>query len=393
MQFADRMAGVHPSAIREIFKVLGDKTIISFAGGNPDPTTFPADKMASIADKLFAESATSALQYSVTEGYPRLREQIASRLREKFSTGTDDDSLLVLTGGQQGIDLTCKVICNEGDVVITEEPSFIGALNAFRTYKTRLCGVAMDGDGIDTDALEEVLKKEKRAKLLYVIPTFQNPQGVTMSLEKRRKVYELACKYDIVILEDNPYGELRFSGEDIPTIKSMDTEGRVVYCGSFSKILSPGMRIGFVCAPKDIAAKMTVAKQVTDVHTNIFFQMVVSQFLDEYDIDAHIRSIRAIYREKCAAMIKGLDDFLPAGCTHTNPQGGLFIWCRLPENIDADVFSKELVTRKLAVVPGSAFMPDESKKTSCIRLNYSMPSLEQIEKGCCILGDTVKKHL
>lgn len=393
MQFADRISGVHPSAIREIFKVLGDPSIISFAGGNPDPSTFPADQMAEISERLFRTNSASALQYSVTEGYPRLRQQIADRLKTKFNVGSDNDTVMVLTGGQQGIDLTCKVLCNEGDVVICEEPSFIGALNAFRTYRTRLCGVPLDEDGINIEKLEKTLETEKNAKLLYLIPTFQNPAGITMSAEKRKKVYELAKRYGVTILEDNPYGELRFAGEDIPTIKSMDTDGIVVYCGSFSKILSPGMRIGFVCAPKEIAAKMTIGKQVTDVHTNIFFQMVVSEFIEQYDLDQHITKIRALYRDKCKAMLDGLDENLPKGCSHTSPQGGLFVWCRLPESIDADVFSKQLVKEKLAVVPGSAFMPDETKKTSCIRLNYSMPAFEQIQQGCRILGEAIKKSL
>lgn len=393
MVFSDRISGVQPSAIREIFKVLGDPSIISFAGGNPDPSTFPADKMAVISAELFEKQPAAALQYSVTEGYPALREKIANRLKTKFNIGTENDTTLVLTGGQQGIDLTCKVLCNEDDVVICEEPSFIGALNAFRTYKTRLRGVPMDEDGMNTDALEEVLKSEPRAKLIYTIPTFQNPMGVTMSLEKRKKVYELAKKYGVVILEDNPYGELRFAGEDIPSIKSFDTDGIVVYCGSFSKILSPGMRMGFVSAPAEIAAKLVVAKQVTDVHSNIFFQMLVNRFLEEYDIDEHIAKIRVLYKEKCEKMISCLEKNLPEGCSITHPQGGLFIWCRLPESIDANVFSKELVKEKLAVVPGSAFLTDESAKTSCIRLNYSMPTLEQIEKGTEILGRCVREKM
>ena len=393
MVFSDRISGVQPSAIREIFKVLGDPSIISFAGGNPDPSTFPADKMAVIAAELFEKQPSAALQYSVTEGYPALREKIATRLKNKFNIGTENDSLLVLTGGQQGIDLTCKVLCNEDDVVICEEPSFIGALNAFRTYKTRLRGVPMDDDGMNTDALEEVLKSEPRAKLIYTIPTFQNPMGVTMSLEKRKKVYELAKKYGVVILEDNPYGELRFAGEDLPSIKSFDTDGIVVYCGSFSKILSPGMRMGFVSAPAEIAAKMTVGKQVTDVHSNIFFQMLVNRFLEEYDLDEHIAKIRVLYKEKCEAMISCLEKNLPEGCSITHPQGGLFIWCKLPESIDANVFSKELVKEKLAVVPGSAFLTDESSKTSCIRLNYSMPTIEQIEKGTEILGRCIREKM
>lgn len=391
MIFSDKISGVQPSAIREIFKVIGDPSIISFAGGNPDPTSFPVDKMQKVADDLFKNDPTGIFQYSVTEGYPKLRERIASRLKNKFGIGNDSDTTLVLTGGQQGIDLTCKVLCNEGDVVIAEEPSFIGALNCFRSYNTRLVGVPVEDDGMDLEKLEQVLKTEKKAKLLYIIPTFQNPSGITTSVEKRKKIYELALKYGVTILEDNPYGELRFGNEDVPTIKSMDTEGIVVYCGSFSKILSPGMRIGFVCAPSQIAQKMVVAKQVTDVHTNIFFQRVVNGFLEEYDIDEHIAGIRKLYSEKCSAMVSNLDKYLPDYVTHTNPQGGIFIWCVLPGNVDTNVFSKELLKQNLAVVPGSAFMCDDKAPNNCIRLNYSMPSFEQIETGCRILGESIRK--
>lgn len=393
MVFSDRISGVQPSAIREIFKVLGDPSIISFAGGNPDPATFPSKKMAEISAELFEKQPDVALQYSVTEGYPQLREKISTRLRSKFNIGTENDSTLILTGGQQGIDLTCKVICNEDDVVICEEPSFIGALNAFRTYKTKLRGVPMDEDGMNIEALENILKSESRAKLIYTIPTFQNPMGVTMSAKKRKKVYELAKKYGVIILEDNPYGELRFAGEDIPSIKSLDTDGIVVYCGSFSKILSPGMRMGFVCAPSEIVSKLVVAKQVTDVHSNIFFQMLVSEFLEKYDIDSHISQIRVLYKEKCNAMISGLEENLPKKCTFTHPQGGLFIWCKLPDNIDANIFSKEILKNKIAVVPGSAFLTNEKAFTSCIRLNYSMPTIEQIQTGTKILGDCVRKKM
>lgn len=393
MEFSDKIKTVKPSAIREIFKVLGDPSIISLAGGNPDPRSFPADKMKIIADELFLNNSANALQYSVSEGFPKLREQIADRLKKKFNSCNDNDVVLIMTGGQQGIDLTCKVLCNEGDTVICEDPSFIGALNAFRTYNTHLCGVPVEEDGVDVDALEKALKTEKNVKLLYLIPTFQNPSGVCMSFEKRKKVYELACKYNVVILEDNPYGELRFAGEDIPTIKSLDTEGRVVYCGSFSKVLSPGMRIGFLSCPKEISGKIVVAKQVTDVHTNIFFQMLVSGYLEKYDIDEHIKGIRALYKTKAAAMQNAIAEYLPTSVTATKPEGGLFLWLGLPGGIDSQPISSALVKeKKVAVVPGSAFMPDETKISSGIRLNYSMSNEEQIREGVRRIGEYLKEN-
>ncbi len=387
MIFSDNISGVKPSAIREIFKVLGDPTIISLAGGNPDPSTFPADKMAKVADDLFANRPAAALQYGVTEGFSPLREQLADRMEKRFGITRKGNTTLVLTGGQQGIDLTTKILCNAGDTVICEEPSFIGALNCFRTYGTKLRGVPMEDDGINVDALETALKEEKRAKLIYLIPTFQNPMGVTMSREKREKVYALAVKYGVTILEDNPYGELRFAGEDITPIKALDTEGIVVYCGSFSKILSPGIRIGFVSAPDEIAQKLVVAKQVTDVHTNIVFQMLVSGFLEKYDIDEHIVGIRKLYRSKCECITSALDKYIPSDrFWRSSPEGGIFIYCRFFGE-DAGVLSKKLIERKVAVVPGTAFQTDENAKTEYVRLNYSMPTYDNIERGIKTIGE------
>ncbi len=390
-KFSDKIAHMKPSAIREIFKSLGTPGAISFSGGNPAPESFPASEMAEISADIFANRAAAALQYSVTEGYPRLREQISARLRERFSVGGENDDTIITTGGQQGLELACKVLCNEGDVVIAEDPSFIGALNAFRSLGTRLVGVPVEEDGISLPALEEALKGEPRAKLLYLIPTFHNPLGTTMSEEKRRAVYALAQKYDIVILEDNPYGELRFAGEEVPTIKSMDVDGRVIYCGSFSKVLSAGMRVGFLCANKTLVSKIVVAKQVEDVHTNIFFQMVCSDYLDKHDFDAHIAKIRALYRHRSALMLSCLDKYMPDYVTYTRPEGGLFLWCTLPEDMDMPTFVRAAVEEKVFVVPGTAFNCDEEAVSHAFRLNYSMPSDEQIEKGIKILGDLIRR--
>ena len=393
MEFSDKIKTVKPSAIREIFKVLGDPSIISLAGGNPDPKSFPIEEMKIIANDIFTNNGMQALQYSITEGYPLLREQIADRLAKKFNSYTENDSLIVMTGGQQGIDLTTQVLCNEHDTVICEDPTFIGALNAFRTYNVNLCGIPMESDGLNIEALEHALKTEKNVKMIYLIPTFQNPMGSCMSLEKRKAVYELAKKYGVVILEDNPYGELRFEGEDIPTIKSLDTDGIVVYCGSFSKILSPGMRVGFLSVPQEIAAKIVVAKQVTDVHTNIFFQMTVSEYLKRYDLDKHIEGIRALYKEKNQAMRDAIKRYLPENIKTTTPQGGIFLWIDLPESINSQPFSSRLVAeKKVAVVPGSAFLPDETKISNGIHLNYSMPTAEQIDTGILRISELLKEY-
>ena len=251
-KFSRKLAELKPSAIREIFKSLTDPSIISFAAGNPAPESFPVKELSCISADIFENNSTAALHYSITEGYPPLREAVAKRQKDRFGIGRDGDATLIVSGGQQGIELACKVFCNEGDTVICENPSFIGSLNSFRSNGANVVGVDLDDDGINIELLEEALRARPEAKLLYVIPTFQNPTGITTALEKRREILRLAKKYDVVIVEDNPYGELRFRGEDVPTIKSMDDEGRVIYCSSFSKILSAGMRVGFVIADERI---------------------------------------------------------------------------------------------------------------------------------------------
>ena len=391
--FSNKLASLKPSAIREIFKSLSDPTIISLAAGNPAPESFPVKELAKISADIFENSPVTALQYGMTEGYPPLREAVADRLKNKFSIGKDFDTTVIVTGGQQGLELTCKAFCNEGDTVICENPTFIGALNAFRSNGANTVGVELEDDGINVEKLEETIKNTKNAKLLYLIPTFQNPAGITTSLEKRKKIYEIAKKYQIVIIEDNPYGELRFAGEEIPTIKSMDTEGLVVYCGSFSKILSAGMRVGFMCAPSEIVSKAVVAKQVEDVHTNMFFQMLCHRYITECDLDKHIEGIRAIYRRKCTLMLESLEKYMPDCVKFTRPEGGLFIWCTLPEGIDLSEFVKASIANKVAVVPGTAFNCDTEAPSNAFRLNYSTPSEEQIVNGVRLLGETVKQFL
>ena len=399
-QFSDKLAALKPSAIREIFKSLTDPSIISFAAGNPAAESFPVEELARISADIFANNAAFALQYGITDGYTPLREAVAARQKAVFGIGKSvdegdrfNDTTMIVSGGQQGIELACKALCNEGDVVLCENPSFIGALNAFRSSGARTVGVEMEGDGIDPDALEAAIKANPKVKLLYLIPTFQNPTGITTSVEKRRRIYEIAKKYSLPILEDNPYGELRFAGEEVPTIKQMDTEGLVIYCSSFSKILSAGMRVGFVIAPEEIATKMVVAKQSEDVHTNLFFQMLCHRFMTECDLDGHIAKIRALYRRKCDLMLGELEKHLPAGVTFTRPEGGLFLWCTLPEGVDMPAFVKSAIVKKVAVVPGTTFNCDENAPSRSFRLNYSTPSDEQIKEGVKRLGEAAREFL
>lgn len=391
-QFADRINNLKPSAIREILK-NSDPNVISLAAGNPAVESFPVAEMQEIANRIFNEEAGVAFQYGITEGYPRLRKLLRARLAEKFGMTNENDELLVVSGGQQGIDLATKVLCNEGDVIVSENPAFIGALNTFRSYAAVLKGVDVLEDGMDLDALEAAFRDNKNVKMLYTIPSFQNPLGTCTSLEKRRAIYDLCVKYGVVILEDNPYGELRFDGEDIPTIKSMDTKGIVIYCGSMSKVMSAGIRVGFVLAPKEIAAKMTVGKQASDVHTNQFFQMLIADFMEHYDFDGHIQKIRALYKHKSGLMLDAIREYFPKEVQYTTPQGGLFLWCTLPEGADMLEFVQFAKTKGVAVVPGVAFNVEEGTPSRCFRLNYSTPTDEKVVEGTRLLGLALQEFL
>ncbi len=386
-EISNRMSAVKGSAIREIFKYAADPEVISLAGGNPAPELFPSDELADIAYKMIKDNPVLSLQYGVTDGYPKLRETVKARLKRVENIGNENDELIITSGGQQGIELTTKTLINEGDTVIVEEPSFIGALNAFRSYGAHLAGVPMDSDGMNMEALEKVIAENKNVKIIYTIPTFQNPMGVTMSLEKRKALYEIAKKNNIIIIEDNPYGELTFDGKKMPTIKSMDTDNIVIYSGSFSKILAPGLRIGFMCGPKEIVQRCVIAKQVSDVHTPMITQLLADEFLNNYDIDALIVKMRANYAHKCATMLNAMEKYFPQDITYTRPGGGLFIWCDLGHGIDTLELSKRAAANKVVYVPGNTFMVDMDKKCSELRLNYSTMNDEKIVEGIRRLGE------
>ncbi len=392
--FSDRIRNVKPSAIREILKAITmNPDIISFSMGSPSNEAIPVQEIHEIAEKIFAHQAIASLQYGITEGYAPLRESTADRLKKVFGIGREFDDVIITTGGQQGLELTPKILLNPEDTAIVESPSFVSGINAIKSNCPNVIGIDMDDEGIDLAKLEEAIRTHKNVKLLYLIPTFQNPSGKTMSLKRRKAVYDLCVKNNIVILEDNPYGELRFNGEDIPTIKSMDTEGIVIYNGSYSKVISPGMRIGFICAPNELMQKLIVAKQVGDCHTNMFFQMVCDEFLRHYDVAAHIEKIRGIYRQKSGLMIKRIEETFPEEVTFTRPDGGLFLWCTLPEGYDSMDLARLATQRGVAFVPGCSFMVDDTAPCSSFRLNYSTPSEEAIERGIPILADTIREFL
>lgn len=392
-KFSERVSNLKPSAIREIFKYAADPEVVSLSAGNPSPDAFPAKAIEEISAKVLAEDPIRVLQYSVSEGYTPLRQHLMEYMQKEHNTGSENDDILITTGAQQIMDLCTKALVNEGETVIVEAPSFIGSLNTFRSYNAKLVGVTVEPDGMNTDELEEKLKANPDTKFIYTIPNFQNPSGVTMSLEKRKKVYELAKKYGVLIIEDNPYGDLRYSGEYVPNIKSFDTEGIVIYAGSMSKVISPGIRVAYCICPKPIFQKLVVCKQGNDVHTNIWAQYICDEFITKCDFNAHLAMLRNIYTKKAQFCMDLLDKYCAPAITYNKIDGGLFIWCDLDKRIDMPQFCKEAVLKKVCVVPGNAFLTDENEECHSFRINFSTPTDEQLEKGIKILGKLANEKI
>lgn len=386
-----KFANMKPSATREILKATSDPSVIAFAGGSPAVDAFPCEEVKRVSAEILRENPVSALVYGVSEGYEPLRNTVREWLKKRNDIGTDDDTIIITAGGTQVMDITTRIMTNPGDTIICEEPSFIGSLNAFRSHGCKLKGVPIDSDGMNIDELEKAIKECPDAKLIYTIPNFQNPGGTTLSLEKRKAMYRLAKENGLLILEDDPYGNLRVDGEDVPSIKSLDTDGIVIYAGSFSKILAPGIRVAYAVVPNYLAQAFTIGKQVSDVHTGVLNQMIVERWFEEYDVDAHIEEIRKIYRKKLNLMCDCLDKYCPE-INYVRPQGGLFLWAKLPDNVDMLDYCKRLVENKVAVVPGTAFMIDDEAPCHYIRMNFSTPSDENIVKGIEIMAQVLREY-
>ena len=388
---SEKFANMKPSATREILKATSDPSVIAFAGGSPAVDAFPCEEVKRVSAEILEENPVSALVYGVSEGYEPLRQTVREWLKKRNNIGTDDDTIIITAGGTQVMDITTRIMTNPGDTIICEEPSFIGSLNAFRSHGCKLKGVPIDSDGMNIEALEKAIKECPDAKFIYTIPNFQNPGGTTLSLEKRKAMYRLAKENGLLILEDDPYGNLRVDGEDVPSVKSLDTDGIVIYAGSFSKILAPGIRVAYAVVPNYLAQAFTIGKQVSDVHTGVLNQMIVERWFEEYDVDAHIEEIRKIYRKKLNLMCDCLDKYCPE-IEYVRPQGGLFLWAKLPDNIDMLDYCKRLVEKKVAVVPGTAFMIDDEAPCHYIRMNFSTPSDENIVKGIEIMAQVLKEY-
>lgn len=390
--FAERMKNFQASDIAAILKVTADPEIISFAGGLPAPELFPIEELKEVVAQVLEKDGTKALQYSTIEGYAPLREKIASRMNRKYQTRLESGNIMITTGSQQSLDLLGKMLIDDGDVVLCESPTYLGALSAFNGYNPRYVEVETDDYGMVPEALEEVLTREKRAKAIYVIPDFQNPTGKTWTVERRKAFMDVISRYDIVVIEDNPYGELRFKGEVPPSLKSFDKEGKVVLLGTFSKIFCPGMRIAWLCADGDIYEKFAYLKQAADLHSPTLSQYEINAYIDMYDLDAHVARLIDVYKKRCNVMIETMKVEFPSSVSFTIPEGGLFTWAILPETLSARDLLMTCLEKKVAFVPGGAFFPNGGHENT-LRLNYSNMPPERIIRGIQLLGEAIKEHL
>lgn len=391
-RFAQRMDLVKPSAIRELLALGAAPDVISFGGGYPDAALFPYEELVAIATSAIVENGATNLQYSVSNGPHELRALVAGRMTAQ-GTPTDPDEVLILHGGQQGLDLIAKLFLDKGDVVITENPTFLGGLLAFNPYEPQYAVVPVDADGMDMDVLEAQLKANPGTKLIYTIPDFHNPMGVTMSLPRRKRLIELANQYDVMVIEDTPYREIRFEGESLPTLRSMDTEGRVFYLGSFSKILAPGLRLGWVVGAKALTDKLTLLKLAADTQCSTLNMAIVTLFMRDYDLDAHIAGLRVNYRRKRDLMLQTIRDTFPAGVQYTTPQGGLFTWVSFAPGFDTAAFMRDVVLpqARVAYVPGATFFP-LAQEHHHARVNFSAQPDSQLVKGIAAWGALLKNH-
>ena len=384
-KYSKRVPADGTDAVGAILQAAADPKIISFAGGLPAPELFPVKEMKAAVDKVFEEHGQEAMQYGAAKGVTALREVIQQHVKEKENVDSELDNVLVTTGSEQALDLVGKAFVDPGDTVLVEQPTYLCALDVFRSYGANFASVEMDEDGMKMDALEEALKANPNTKLIYTVPNFQNPTGRTMTEKRRKQLAELAEKYDVYVLEDNPYGEIRFSGQHVPAVKSFDKSGHVFYMSTFSKTLAPGFRLGWLVADKAVVNKLTVLKQSADLHTDNLAQFAVAQFFADNDVDAHVKEISALYGKRKDLMLEGIKKYFPEGVKYTDPEGGMFLWVEVPGVDDTVQLFKECLEHDVAFVPGDPFFAGEVQP-GAFRLNYSNMKEDQIEVGLKRLG-------
>ena len=388
LRFAHRFDGITGSAIREIFKMIAKPGMISFAGGNPSPAALPDEEVDRIAHQVLKDNGKAILQYGATEGYPPLLESLKAYVENQL--GCDIPAVLPVTGSTQAMDLLCKALIDPGDAILVEDPSFLGNLQCMKLYQAKLVPVESDEHGLMLDKLEEAMATQ-HPKMLYVIPTFQNPTGKTLAADRREPIARLAAKYGVVVAEDDPYRDLRYAGEGARSIKSFDKDGWVVFLGSFSKIISPGLRVGYMAGDSRILRKCTMGKQSSDVHTANLNQAIVDQFLRQNLLPGHIAKICQSYKQQLDAMLEELASF-PEGTRYTRPEGGLFVWVELPSGMDAKAMLEQAVQRHVAYVPGTHFFAYGGHENT-FRLNFSNSTIAQIHEGMAILRDVIRQNL
>jgi 2-aminoadipate transaminase len=393
MKYADRIKKMKANEIRELLKITQHPEIISFGGGMPSPDSFPVKIIDKIAHNILKKHGPQALQYGPTEGLTDLRREIIKKVR-KIGIKCYEDEIIITSGSQQVLDLMAEIYLNPNDYVVIESPTYLGALVAFNAFQPRYISVSMDEKGMKINELEKKLKGISKSKIdfIYTVPTFQNPSGVTMSLERRKHLLEIAEKHDLVILEDDAYSDLRYSGEDVPPIKSMDKERRVIYTHTFSKSLAPGFRLGYVIGERERIRKLTIAKQGADLCTNTFVQYIAHEYLKSGLIDKQIVKIKKMYKKKRDIMLNSLRKHFPRGCKWTCPEGGMFIWVTVPPKIDTRDLFVDAIHEKVAFVHGAAFRVD-GKGHNTMRLNFSNTDDKKIEVGIKRLGNLIKKNM
>ena len=390
--YSDLSNHIKPSPIRALMPFIRQPGVIGFAGGLPAPETFPVDEIQEITANVLAEEPGSALQYGPTTGDPRLRQILAERFSQKMGMDLDSEQVIVTTGSQQALYLASMIHVNKGDNVAIESPTFTGGLSAFDAFHANFVPIEMDNDGLRTDILEEWLQAGNRLKMLYTIPDFQNPTGVTLSLERRKKLVELANSYNFIIMEDAPYTDLRYSGEHVPSIYSLDDTGHTYFCGSFSKVFAP-IRLGWLIGPKAAIGRMNIAKQPVDTCSPMLTQAIVYYFLAQKMLDPQIEKIVKFYQKRRNAMLSVLDEVMPEGVTWTNPEGGMFVWITVPEHVDVQKLFHAAIDQKVAFVTGSAFFIEGAVQSNTLRVNFVSETEEQIEVGIKRLADVIRDML
>lgn len=388
--FSTRVPAKGNDAVGSILAAAADPQIISFAGGLPAPELFPVKEMQAAVDKVFTQHGREAMQYGAAKGVTALRKTIVDHVAAKENVHAELDNVLVTTGSEQVLDLVGKSFVNPGDTVLIEEPTYLCALDVFKSYGAKFVSVPMDENGLRMDALEETLKQHPEAKLLYTVPNFQNPTGRTLTEERRQQLVKLAAQYDFFVLEDNPYGEIRFAGHHVPAVKSYDQNDRVFYMSTFSKTLAPGFRLGWVVAPKEVVDELTILKQSADLHTDNLVQYAVAQFFQDNDVDAHVTEISKLYGHRKDLMAAGIKKYFPAGVKATDPEGGMFLWVEVPGVDDTVALFQECLKHNVAFVPGDPFFAGKPQP-GAFRLNYSNMSDEQIDTGLKRLGEALKQ--